>query len=304
MPVGGVPESKLMSVQLLLSRVLDRSKLESTASHFGAARGAIRLRGLTAPCSGLGVSMSSMTALEMAAQRSRHLLLLVAIALTGCLVGCESEPDDASLPSAGVPTTEARAVPPLPDSGDIDAGTYLVTSHTEPFEITVPGGWLTGDGVGLSKDDPDHPDEGAVYVAWWPADFVAMDPCAWQGALADRGTSAEAFVDAMTAQKLTASTPPLEVLMGAYSGFEFDHSIEGEVDITACDRGKFCIHSESLDECSRWYSTQEERETYRVVDLNGQRAVIWVGQFHESTNPVLTSEARAVFDSIVFTSDK
>jgi hypothetical protein len=113
-----------------------------------------------------------------AAQRSRHLLLLIAIALIGCLVGCESEPDDASLPSTSVPTTEARSVPPLPDSGDIDAGTYLVTSYTEPFEITVPDGWLTGDGVGLSKDDPERPDEGAVFVAWWPARRNAR-PTGW-----------------------------------------------------------------------------------------------------------------------------
>jgi hypothetical protein len=49
---------------------------------------------------------------------------------------------------------------------------------------------------------------------------------------------------------------------------------------------------------------EEERETYGVVVLNGQRAVIWVGQFHESTNPELTREARAVFDSIVSKSDK
>ncbi len=245
-----------------------------------------------------------MTPLEKAAQRSRHLLLLVAIALMGCLGGCESAPDDASLPSASSPTTEAGTVPPLPDSDDIDAGTYLVTSYTEPFEITVPDGWLSDGGDVLSKDDPDHPDEGAVIVAWWPADYVPTDSCAWVGALVEVGPSAEAFVDAMTAQTSTVSTPPVEVVVGDYSGFEFDHSIEGDVDITACDRDKFCLHSGFSNECSRWYSTQDERETYRVVDLNGQRAVIWVTQFHESINSELTREARAVFDSIVFTSDK
>ena len=43
-----------------------------------------------------------------------------------------------------------------------------------------------------------------------------------------------------------------------------------------------------------------ERETYRAVDLNGERAVIVVGQSDESINPALTKEARAIFDSIVF----
>ncbi len=202
------------------------------------------------------------------------------------------------------PTTEARTVAPLPESGDIDAGTYLVTSFTKPFEITVPDGWLTADGDGLAKDDPDHPDAGAVFVAWWPARYVPTDACAWQGALVEVDPSAEAFVDAMTAQTSTASTPPVEVVVGDYSGFEFDHSVEGNVDITACDGGKFCVHSEMSYECTRWYSSVAERETYRVVNLIGERAVVGFTTFLESIIPELTREARAVFYSIVFKSHK
>ena len=259
-----------------------------------------------------------MTPLEKATQRSRHLLPLLVIALIGCLGGCEYEADDVSLPSASftttegpspAPTMEAGTVAPLPCNGDIgpgtcdiDAGTYPVTIFTEPFEITVPDGWSGGGGLG--KYDPDHPAEGAVFVGWWPADYVPTDACAWQDALVKLYPSAEAFVEAMTAQTSTASTPPVKVVLGDYSGFEFDHSVEGNVDIKACDRGKFCIHSEFSNECTRWYSTQNERETYRVVDLNGQRAVIWVAQYYPAINPELTREARAVFDSIVFKSDK
>jgi hypothetical protein len=163
---------------------------------------------------------------------------------------------------------------------------------------------LTADGANLAKDDPDHPDEGAVFLTFWPADYAPTDACAWQGALVEVDPTAKAFVDAMAAQTSTASTPPVEIVVGDYSGFEFDHSIEGDVDITACDGGKFCVHAEQSYVCSRWYSSVTERETYRVVDLNGERAVIAVGQFHESINPELTREARAVFDSIVFRSDK
>lgn len=254
--------------------------------------------------------MSSVTPFGRTARRSP---LLVAVALVGCLGGCVYESDDVSLPSGRSPTTEARTVTPtteagtgssLPESGDIDPGTYLITSFAENFEITVPDGWSTTDGDGLGKDDPDHPGDMAVFVGWWPAPYVAIDACAWQGGLVKVDPSAEAFVEAMTAQTSTASTPPVEVVVGDYSGFEFDYSIEGNVDITDCDRDKFCIHSEFSNECTRWYSTQEEHETYRVVDLNGQRAMFWVVQFHESINPELTREARAVFDSIVFKSDK
>ena len=259
-----------------------------------------------------------MTPIEKAAQRSRHLLPLLTIALIGCLGGCEYESDDASLPSASSPMTEARTVPPLPESrdprtvpplpksGDIDAGTYLVPvdGYKEPFEITVPDGWFALDGHSLGKDDPDHPAEWAVHLTLSRAYYVAMDACTWRGALADSGPSAKAFVDAMAAQSSTASTPPAKVMVGNYSGFEFDHSIEDNVDITACNGDQLCIHSEDTQRCSRWYKTQNEHETYRVVDLNGQRAVAAVGHIDESINPELMREARAVFDSIVFRSFK
>jgi hypothetical protein len=260
--------------------------------------------------------MSSVTPLEKAAQRSRHLLPLVTIALIGCLGGCQYEPDNVPLPSTSSPTTEARTVPPLPESrdtrtlpplpesGDIDAGTYLVpiAGYKEPFQITVPDGWfaLDGDGDSLGKDDPDHPAEWAVSLTLSSAKYVAMDACKWMGALSDVGPSAEAFVHAMAAQSSTASTPPAKIMVGNYAGFEFDHSVEGNVDINACNGGKLCIHSIASPGCSRWYSTQNEHETYRVVDLNGQRAVAAVAHIDESINPELMREARAVFDSIVF----
>jgi hypothetical protein len=210
--------------------------------------------------------MTSMTPLEKAAQRSRHLLPSVAIALLACFGLSACTAPEAPSPAA---TTEARTipplptVPPLPDSGDIDAGTYLVTSFKENFEITVPDGWVSEDGDGLAKDDPDHPDELAVFVGWWPSNHVPTDACAWQGALVEVNPSAQACVDAMTAQTSTASTPPVEVVVGDYSGVEFDHSVEGDVDIKAYDNGQFCVHSGYSNLCTRWYSSAAERETYR-----------------------------------------
>ena len=262
--------------------------------------------------------MNSVTPLDKAAQRPRHLLILVTIALIGCLGGCEYESDDASLPSASSPDTEARAVSPLreglgtlmvsplPESGDIDAGTYLVPvpGYEEPFKITVPDGWFAVDGNSVGKDDPEHPAEWAVYLTLGSAKYVAQDACAWMGALADVGPSVDAFVKAMAAQSSTASTPPRQVVVGDYSGLEFHHSVEGSVDFNACNNGKLCIHSTSNIGCSRWYLTQNEHETYRVVDLEGRRAFVAVGYIDESINPELMREARAVFDSIVFRSYK
>jgi hypothetical protein len=226
--------------------------------------------------------------------------LLGPVALSACTATEAPPPVSTSEAPPPAPTKEAGTVPPLPESGDIEAGTYLVTSFAENFEITVPDGWVSEDGGGLGKDDPDHPDERAVFVGWWPSNHVPTDACAWQGALVKVDPTAKAFVDAVTAQTSTASTPPVEVVVGDYRGVEFDHSVEGDVDIKACDNGQFCVHSEYSNFCTRWYSSAAERETYRVVNLDGQRAMFWMVQFHESINPELIREARAVFDSIVF----
>jgi hypothetical protein len=226
----------------------------------------------------------------------------VAVAMLACsgLSACT-----ATEPPSPASTTEADTIAPFPESGVIDAGTYLVTGYPVPFEITVPDGWVTYDGSGLGKDDPDLPDEWDVAVTFWPATHVPTDACAWSGALVQVDPTAKAFVDAMTAQASTVSTPPVKVMVGDYSGIEFDHAVESDVDITDCDGGKLCINSNSAQDCDgREYRNVGEHDTYRAVDLNGECAVIAVGQPHGSIDPALTREARAIFDSIVFRSDK
>ena len=242
--------------------------------------------------------------------RAANPVRLRQVGVTGALLACVGlAACTVSEPPSSASTAEAATVAPLPDNGDIDAGTYLVTGYPVPFQVTVPDGWST-DGASLGKPNPNDPDGSAVFLLFWPATHVATNACTWRGALVPVGPTAEAFVDAMTAQTSAVSSPPVEVVVGDYSGFEFDHSVESDVDVPSCDSGIFCIHAESSKQCSRWYSTEHERETYRVVDLNGQRAVIAMSQYidpalteearAEAIDPALIEEARAVFDSIVF----
>jgi hypothetical protein len=193
-------------------------------------------------------------------------------------------------------TAEDDTIAPFPESGPIDPGTYLVTGYPVPFEITVPDGWESGEGAGLGKGIAEE----AVFLIFWPARYVPTDACAWQDALVEIDPTAEAFVDAMTTQTSTVSTAPVEVTVGDYSGFEFDYSREGDVAIEDCDQNRVCVHSDRADGCGHYYLADITGETYRVVDLNGERAVISVGQGTETNDPALTREARAVFDSIVF----
>jgi hypothetical protein len=228
-----------------------------------------------------------------AAHATRSRRVGVAVALLTCvgLTACT-----ATEPPSPASTAEADTIAPLPKRGDLDPGTYLVTGYPVPFEITVPDGWGSfDDGSGVANEG------GVVYVFFYPTPYVPTDACAWQGALVQIDPTAEAFVDAMTAQTSLASTPPIEVMVGDYSGFEFDLSMEGDVESSDCDGDQICIYSASAQDCDgRYYTGVLERETYRVVDLNGERAVIAVGHWDESVDPALIEEARAVFDSIVF----
>ena len=87
------------------------------------------------------------------------------------------------------------------------------------------------DGASLGKYDPNDPDGWHASFLYFHPRYVPTDACAWQGALVQIDPTAEAFVDAMTAQTSTVSTPAVEVMVGDYSGFEFDHSVESDVDI-------------------------------------------------------------------------
>src|SRR4051812_25044032 len=93
----------------------------------------------------------------------------VAVALLACvgLAAC-----DVAEPPSPTSTAEAATVAPLPDNGDIDAGTYRVTGYPVPFDVTVPDGW-SSDGASLGKPNPNDPDGSAVFLLFWPATHVA-----------------------------------------------------------------------------------------------------------------------------------
>ena len=106
--------------------------------------------------------------------------------------------------------------------------------------------------------------------------YVPTDACAWKGAIVEVDPSPEAFAAAMAAQTSTATTPAVEIMVGGFPGLEFDHSVESDVDINDCDEQKICLHSDSANNCARWHSSVNSHETYRVVDLKGERVVMAV----------------------------
>lgn len=227
---------------------------------------------------------------------ARHLGIAVAILMCAALGACTAAPPPTSVTTA----TPAEAVT-LP-AGDVDlgAGTYLFDGFGVLLEVTVPEGWSWAKDRVLSKDAGDP---AGVFVWFGHASYVPTDACQWPSEMADVGPSVEAFADALSAQTSTAMTEPREITVGRYSGIEFDFSVEGVAGLDDCSGSKICIHSESPS-CTRWYhASVAQRETYRVIDLDDERAILTFGEFDDTTNAALVNEAQAVFDSITFVSE-
>jgi hypothetical protein len=223
---------------------------------------------------------------------SRLVGLVAALLVWTSLVACT-----AAGPPTAAPTAQTESTP-LPLDGDLDAGTYVVTGFTVPFEVTVPAGWRIHDGWRLIREAPAM----EVFVTFLNPAYVPADACVWSPPIPKVEATVKGFVDALVDQTSTTTTAPTEIMVGDYAGLEFDYAVESGVGDSGCRSGHVCVYAEEPKSCARWYISVAERETYRVVDLGGERAVISVGQYREEVDPALIEEARAVFDSIVFKS--
>jgi len=226
---------------------------------------------------------------------SRQLALAVALLIFAGLSGCT-----AVQPPTAAPETEDAAVMSMPHEGALDPGTYLVDTFDVPFNVTVPEGWDILGGWRLIKSVGD---EQGVFLTFLNAGYVPADACGWPGTLAQIEPSIEGFADALAVQKSTTTTVPTQISVGDYRALEFDLAVEGDVDIDDCSSAHVCIHSEASS-CTRWYTSVTERETYRVVDLDGSRAILSVGQYDDEVDAAVMDEAWAVFDSIEFVTNE
>ncbi len=222
----------------------------------------------------------------------RQLAIATALLLCAGLGACTAIPWPAAAPTEG-----SAEVPALPNEAELDAGTYRVTTFAVPFEVTVPDGWRIVGGWRLIRATPGE--EHSAFLTFLRSSYVPADACETSSPIPEVESTIEGFVDALVAQSSTTTTAPIEVMVSDYRALEFDLAVEGDVDIVDCRSEHVCVHSESPS-CTRWYTSVTERETYRVVDLGSQRAVLSVGQYDDDVDDAVMQEARAVFDSIVF----
>jgi hypothetical protein len=210
--------------------------------------------------------------------------LLMGVGLSACTAA-------QSPTSAG--TAPAAEVLPLPD-GDLAAGTYRYPGFTVPVQITVPAGWAYSADAGLFE-------KGDTFVKFDTASHVPRDACRWRGTLDKVGPTVEDFAIALDAALSTTMTEANPVAVSDFRGLQFDLAVESGIQLADCDESHVCIHSVG-SWCSRYYhQSVNQRETYRVLNLDGDRAIMTVGQW-DDVDHAMTEEARAVFDSIAFVS--
>jgi hypothetical protein len=234
-----------------------------------------------------GIDMSTPTAHVRPAGPARRLGIFAALVLSTALIGCAATAPDQDPPDDAEAST-------ITSGEELAAGTYRVDVFSVPFEITVPAGWTYSYDLGLLEAQD-------VFLKFNDAAFVPLDACQWVTPLVEVGPSVDDMADALVQAESTATSTPVDVDVSGYTGVEFDLAIEDDVEMSECRDAHVCIHSESAGYCTRYYHEGVgQRETYRILDLDGERALLTVGQWAEDADPQMIEEARAVYDSLTF----
>ena len=195
--------------------------------------------------------------------------------------GCTADANPASTSVAGQPTIASPAAPAattstatgppnLFNSGpDVAPGTYSVNSFDVPIEITVPAGWTTWEDMGL--DGPD-----SSYLTFFTVNDVYLDACNWPAGKAGIGPTVDDLVAGLVAQKSLQTTTPQPLDIDGFTGVELVVTSAADIDFASCYTGEFAVWTVAggyqipLD-------TPGEQRTVRILDLNGDRAVIVSG---------------------------
>jgi hypothetical protein len=236
-----------------------------------------------------------------------------ALALVGLIafprVGGVAGPQPTVSPSPTV------APVPMPSSGTLAAGTYVMTPFVDnpnnsacwtppqpgcsetPADdsirvtLTVPAGWEPDPlhmGVWLSGKNAGPPGGAVLLVerGGWPY----QDPCHGSAATAIQvGPSVDDFANAIANHPSLDATTPVPVTLGGYSGKYLDLLIPA--DISACTDGYFPwepgIYAQGASQ--RWHVW--------ILDVNGIRVVILTTDY-AGTSAADRSALQAIVDSI------
>lgn len=177
-----------------------------------------------------------------------------------------------------LPTSRSSAspslIPPLPGSGALEPGTYMVTSYTNlPLTLAVPVGWAHEDGNFISKGNAF--DGNGVALAFWQVSHVYAQSCDWEGTLVPVD-SAEAIVTELLAQEGHDTSAATDVTLGGEPASRIEFGLDASFDISACDR-----------EIVRLWPDAGPREQFGLPIYPGQAMVAYVVDHGERSTLVV-----------------
>ena len=186
---------------------------------------------------------------------------------------------------------------PVPDSGAIDAGTYLMTDGVTSFSITIPPGW---DAEGGGRDIRKHreaPNE-VTFGIYVPEISVFPDACVTGDDPQPTGPTVDDLIAALRAQENSDVSEPAEVMIGGRPAMRLDLSIPEGLDLTECDDGTLKIW---VDEAGSYLAGLGPTGSTPVtlVETSSGRVVFYTEEGAEATASDL-AELQAIVDSIQF----
>ena len=178
--------------------------------------------------------------------------------------------------------------------------------------FTVPSGWGSFGGFALISPRGSTEPSGSG-IGFLAASTVFSDPCHWDtngtggnphvGDIAI-GPSVDDLATALASQTAYTSTAPADTVLDGYPGKKMEiHS--PDIDFRAtCDKltgtsfGTFWLWAtnESCN-CNIYVQGPGERRTLRILDVDGQRIVVFHNYF-DGTSEADRAEAQAIIDSI------
>ena len=241
---------------------------------------------------------------------------LVAVAvLVMVLTACEGG-DDGSLatPEPQHATTTSPKPPSIPmeDGPRLEPGTYSVSSEgragSDPllwsivdYTITIPEGWKGHTGHYLSKYEGFDETRGlSIYPVL--VDEIYADPCEGErGPIEAAGPKVNDLVDALLAQRGTATTEPVQTTIGGLPATRIDLKVPKGADLRSCYLADFGPPGLQV-----WFSKPTQKyfvlmpgytASIYVVNVDGKRQVFLTQHGPAASNEDLR-ELQSMLDSI------
>ena len=131
-------------------------------------------------------------------------------------------------PSTASPTSMA-----LPERGDLEAGTYLLSDEdylARPLSVAVPAGWRTEGGF-IFKGEGVLPDTRDLFLAPFILTHVYEAPC--EGTLVETRTP-QAIADALAGPTGPETTGPTDRTVGGFPAQHFEFHVAADLDTSSC----------------------------------------------------------------------